>query len=141
MSLKTQPTDQNPAEVLNAVEDPNRREDCLRLLEIFEEEVGAPAVMWGDAIVGFGTYHYVYKSGREGDWMLAGFSPRKRNISLYIMSGFEGVEDIMSRLGKHKTGKSCLYINKLADIDEAALRELIQRSLTYLKNTYETTPA
>ncbi|TXD32124.1 DUF1801 domain-containing protein [Lujinxingia vulgaris] len=141
MSLKTQPTDQNPAEVLNAVEDPNRREDCLRLLEIFEEEVGAPAVMWGDAIVGFGTYHYIYESGREGDWMLAGFSPRKRNISLYIMSGFEGVEDIMSRLGKHKTGKSCLYINKLADIDEAALRELIQRSLTYLKNTYETTPA
>ncbi|TXD39490.1 DUF1801 domain-containing protein [Lujinxingia vulgaris] len=141
MSLKTQPTDQNPAEVLNAVEDPKRREDCLRLLEIFEEEVGAPAVMWGDAIVGFGTYHYVYKSGREGDWMLAGFSPRKRNISLYIMSGFEGAEDIMGRLGKHKTGKSCLYINKLADIDEGALRELIQRSLTDLKNTYETTPA
>ena len=141
MSLKTQPTDQNPTEYLNQVEDPKRREDCLRLLEIFEEEVGAPAVMWGDAIVGFGTYHYIYESGREGDWMLAGFSPRKRNISLYIMSGFEGVEDIMSRLGKHKTGKSCLYINKLADIDEAALRELIQRSLTYLKNTYETTPA
>lgn len=141
MSLKTQPTDQNAAEYLNAIEDPKRREDCLRLLEIFEEEVGAPAVMWGDAIVGFGTYHYIYESGREADWMLAGFSPRKRNISLYIMSGFEGVEDIMSRLGKHKTGKSCLYINKLADIDEAALRELIRRSLTHLKSTYETTPA
>ncbi|RDV39433.1 DUF1801 domain-containing protein [Bradymonadaceae bacterium TMQ3] len=141
MSLKTKPTNQTPADFIDAIDDPKRRDDCLRLLTIFEEEVGAPAVMWGDAIIGFGTYHYIYKSGRECDWMLAGFSPRKRNISLYIMSGFEGVEDIMSRLGKHKTGKSCLYINKLADIDEAALRELIQRSLTYLKATYETTPA
>jgi|SRR5690554_996063 len=138
MAPKTVPTDQNPTDYINAVEDPKRRDDCLRLLQIFEEEVGAPAVMWGDAIVGFGTYHYVYASGTEGDWPLAGFSPRKRNISLYIMSGFEGAEDIMSRLGKHKTGKSCLYINTLADIDESALRELIQRSLTYLKATYET---
>ncbi|RAL25176.1 DUF1801 domain-containing protein [Lujinxingia litoralis] len=138
MANKTVPTDQDPLAYLNALEDEGRRQDCLQLVQIMEEEVGAHPVMWGDAIVGFGTYRYVYQSGREGDWPLVGFSPRKRNLSLYIMSGFEGADDLMARLGKHKTGKSCLYINKLADIDQDALRELIRRSLAFMRQTYTT---
>lgn len=91
--------------------------------------------MWGDSIVGFGHYHYKYASGREGDWMLTGFAPRKRNLTLYIMSGFEEYDDLMQKLGKHSTGKSCLYINKLEDIDLDVLRELVGRSVQHMRET------
>lgn len=92
--------------------------------------------MWGSSIVGFGSYHYQYASGREGDWPIVGFSPRKQNLTLYIMNGFDRYESLLARLGKHKTGKSCLYLNKLEDVDLQLLRELIQESVAYMKNKY-----
>ena len=92
-------------------------------------------VMWGDSIVGFGEYHYKYASGREGDWFLTGFSPRKQNLALYIMSGFSEYEALLSNLGKFKTGKSCLYVNKIEDIDLSTLKELIQRSVQHVVET------
>jgi len=122
---KTQPTDNDVMAFLNTVEPAQRRADALRLNQIFREETGFSPVMWGPAIVGYGRYHYVYKSGREGDFLATGFSPRKAALSVYIMPGYGNFGDIVARLGKHKTGKSCLYINKLADIDEDVLRTLI----------------
>jgi hypothetical protein len=101
-----------------------------------KDVTGEEPKMWGQGIVGFGTYHYVYASGREGDWPLAGFSPRKRNLTLYIMAGFKRYDDLMSKLGKYKTGKSCLYINKLDDIDLDVLRELVHHSIEYMKQKY-----
>lgn len=91
--------------------------------------------MWGTSMVGFGRYHYKYASGREGDWFVTGFSPRKQNLTLYIMSGFSEYDDLMGRLGKFKTGKSCLYINKIEDIDQNVLKELIKASVDYIKQT------
>ena len=88
--------------------------------------------MWGDSIVGFGSYHYKYKSGREGDWPMTGFSPRKRNLTLYIMPGFSEYDDLLTNLGKYKTGKSCLYINKIEDVDLDVLRELVQQSVEHM---------
>ncbi|MCO5207271.1 MAG: DUF1801 domain-containing protein, partial [Anaerolineae bacterium] len=93
---------------------------------------GEPGALWGTSIVGFGTYHYKYASGREGDWFVTGFSPRKQNMTLYIMPGFEQYNDLLSKLGKHKTGKSCLYINKLDDVDLDVLRELVAQSADYM---------
>ena len=90
--------------------------------------------MWGDSIIGFGTYHYKYASGREGDWFVTGFSPRKQNLTLYIMSGFDEYDALMKKLGKYKTGKACLYINKLEDVDMAVMRELIQKSVAHLSD-------
>jgi len=92
--------------------------------------------MWGRSIVGFGSYHYRYASGREGDWMLTGFSPRKQALTLYIMDGFDGHEDLMSKLGKYKTGKSCLYVKSLEHIDMDVLRELVTESVAYMRRTY-----
>jgi hypothetical protein len=98
-----------------------------------EEATGEKAEMWGDNIVGFGTYRYKYESGREGEWFLTGFSPRKANLTLYIMSGFSRYQELLGRLGKHKTGKSCLYINRLEDIDIKVLRRLVRESVAHLK--------
>lgn len=126
---KTQPTDNDVMAFLNTVEPAQRRADALRLDQMFRAETGFSPVMWGPAIVGYGRYHYVYKSGREGDFLATGFSPRKAALSVYIMPGYGDFGDIMARLGKHKTGKSCLYINKLAEIDEDVLRELIRAGL------------
>lgn len=134
--LKTRKNDASVLDFLNAVEHEQRREDCLRLLDIMEDVTGEPGVMWGPAIVGFGSYHYVYASGREGDWMLTGFSPRKQNLTVYIMAGFDRYDDLMSRLGPHKTGKSCLYLKRLADVDESVLRELIAASCEHLTSKY-----
>ena len=92
--------------------------------------------MWGPGIVGFGQYHYRYESGREGDWFLTGFSPRKANLTLYIMAGFERYEDLMSRLGPHKTGKSCLYVKRLPDLDKGVLRELVEASVAHMRRTH-----
>ena len=101
---------------LDSVENKRRREDALVLLDVFESIMDEAAKMWGTSIVGFGSYHFKYDSGREGDWFLTGFAPRKQSLTFYIMPGFEHYEQLLARLGKHKIGKSCLYINKLADV-------------------------
>jgi hypothetical protein len=134
--LKTAPTGKDVITFLNGVEGDSRRQDGLELLEMMKEITGEPPVMWGPSIVGFGQYHYRYASGREGDFMITGFSPRKQSISVYIMPGFDRYTELMQKLGKHKTGKSCLYINKLADIDRDVLRQLIHESYTYMKQKY-----
>ena len=127
--LKTKLNDSSVEEFLNAVEDEQKRADSFELLKIMQEISGKPAKMWGANIVGFGTYHYVYASGREGDWMLSGFSPRKSSISVYLMAGFEQLSDELASLGKHKVGKGCLYIKRLSDIDEKHLRKMINHRL------------
>jgi len=121
-------TKQNKASVeafIKAIPDEKRRRDCLVILELFKKATKEEPSMWGDNIVGFGNYHYKYASGREGDWFLSGFSPRKQNMTLYSMMGFEKNADLMQKLGKYKTGKGCLYINKLEDIDLEVLKKLI----------------
>lgn len=138
---KTRPTGAAVEAFLQAVEHPTRRADGLRLLELFRDWTGWPAQMWGPSIIGFGRYHYRYDSGREGEFMITGFSPRKANLSIYILPGYRDMSDKLARLGKHKIGKSCLYINKLADIDEAVLRELVEDGLAYMQKNYETWPA
>ena len=130
--LKTQPNDLSVDEFLSGVSDDQKRQDCLALLELMKQATGAEPVMWGDSIVGFGTYQYKYASGRQGDWMQVGFSPRKQNLTLYIMSGFGRYEELMKSLGKHSTGKSCLYIKKLDDVDMPTLRTLVQESVDHV---------
>ena len=127
--LKTKPTQQNVDTFLQSLPDECKRQDCFTLLEMMQQISGKEAQMWGDSIVGFGAYHYHYATGREGDWFQVGFSPRKQNLTVYITTGFEQYGDLLSRLGKHSTAKSCLYIKKLADVDMDVLRELIARSL------------
>ncbi|MDN3647744.1 DUF1801 domain-containing protein [Reinekea marina] len=134
-TLKTQPTTKSIETYLSAIEDESRQADCRKIVEIMREESGCEPVMWG-AIVGFGKYHYKYKTGHEGDFMRAGFSSRKTNISLYIMAGFDAYPDLMSKLGKFKTGKSCLYVKKLDDVDIDVLRRLIRESLDFMEKTY-----
>lgn len=130
--LKTQKNEASVEAFLNSVSDEKKREDSFAILELMQEVTGEAPAMWGDSIVGFGSYHYKYASGREGDWFLTGFSPRKRNLTLYIMAGFKQYETLLAKLGKYKTGKSCLYINRLADVDLPTLRELIRQSAAHL---------
>ncbi len=130
---KTRINDQNVIEFLESVENKRRREDSLKLLDIFEEVSGEDPKMWGDKIIGYGRYHYVSKSGREGDWMVTGFSPGKQHLSLYIMSGFKVVSAYLEKLGKYKLGKGCLYINKLDDVDIEVLKDLIETSIGAVK--------
>ena len=111
-----------------------KRSDSLKILELMKNITKEEPVMWGPSIVGFGTYHYKYESGREGDWFLTGFSPRKQNLTLYIMSGFKRYDELMKKLGKCKTGSSCLYVNKLENVDMKVLNELITESVKYMKN-------
>lgn len=132
--LKTKPNDGDVLALLNGVEDSQKKSDCFELLDLMKEITGVDPIMWGGSIVGFGSYHYKYASGREGDWFLAGFSPRKQNISIYIMAGFSQQTDLLEKLGKHKTGKGCLYIKRLSDIDRAVLKTMIQRSVDTLSN-------
>jgi hypothetical protein len=131
--LKTQKTDASVTDFLNGVEHPQRREDGFALLGLMREITGKEPAMWGPSIVGFGSYTYKYASGREGEWPVTGFSPRKRNLTVYIMPGFERYDALLEKLGKFKTGKSCLYINKLEDVDLAILRELIEQSVQDIK--------
>ena len=133
---KTTPTDISAASYLAAVDDPARRADCAVLVELMSRATGAPAVMWGAGIVGFGSYHYRYESGREGDFCTVGFASRKGDISLYLMDGFEGKEALLGRLGRHKTGKACLYLRKLADVDLGVLDELIKGSVAATQARY-----
>ena len=127
-TLKTIPTDKDVITFLKEVEPPVKREDCLYLLKMMEHLMGEKPKMWGPSIIGFGQYHYKYESGREGDFLLTGFSPRKQHIVVYCMTGYEKYPDLMQQLGKYKTGKSCLYIKKLADIDLEVLSKVIKIS-------------
>jgi len=133
--LKTRENDGDVLAFLNAVPDEGKRADALRVMAIMREVTGEEPRLWGDNIVGYGHYHYKYASGREGEWFLTGFSPRKANLTLYITSGFEQFEDLRARLGKHTVGKSCLYVKRLSDLDEATLRELIGRSVEHMRAT------
>jgi len=132
---KTRPTDKSVIDFLNGVDHKTRREDGFALLEMMETLTGEDAVLWGSSIVGFGSYHYKYESGREGDMPCVGFSPRKQSMTLYIMPGFDDYDDMLAKLGKHKIGKSCLYVNKLADVDDNVLRNLIKHSYEHMKAT------
>jgi len=133
--MKTTPNDKSVTKFLKSVENDKRRADGQEVLKLFEEVTGMEPRMWGDSIVGFGSYHYTYASGREGDWMLTGFSPRKQSLTLYIMDGFDEYDKLLAKLGKHKLGKSCLYINKLEDVDQDVLKQLIQKSVEHMQKT------
>ena len=129
--LKTKPNDASVETFLKGIEDETKRQDAFVMLKLMEEVTGAQAKMWGSSIIGFGDSHYKYATGREGDWFVAGFSPRKQNLTLYIHGGLDRFAELLNALGKHKTGKGCLYINKLKDIDLATLRALIQRAVEH----------
>ncbi len=134
--LKTQKTGASVREYLDAIADEGRRRDAKAVARIMRRATGKRPRMWGASIVGYGSYHYVYASGREGDWLAAGFSSRKQALTLYIISGFREHDALMQRLGDHTTGKSCLYIKKLDDIDLEVLEELVTRSVAHVEAQY-----
>jgi Domain of unknown function (DU1801) len=140
--LKTRPTDADVAKFIAKVENDTRRNDAERLLEIYARATGMQPKMWGPSIIGYGSYHYKYDSGREGDMCRAGFSPRKGNVVLYLMGGYcnaptqAKMDALRAKLGKHKTGASCLYINKLADVDIDVLKEMVKLDLAYMDEKY-----
>jgi len=127
--LKTKKTKASVAAFLDQISDEQRRKDCQRVLKIMKEATGEQPRMWGSSIVGFGAYKYRYASGHEGEWPIIGFSPRKNDLTLYIMPGFADHTELMAKLGKHKTGKSCLYIKKLDDVELPILKKLITKSV------------
>ena len=133
---KTQRNDGDVLAYLASVDNKRRREDSLVVLKLMEEETGEPAEMWGTSIVGFGSYHYKYESGREGDFMVTGFAPRKQALTLYIMGGHERHAELFAKLGKHRTGSSCLYINKLDDVDLDVLRQIISESVAHMRREH-----
>jgi hypothetical protein len=137
--MKIHATDASVDAFHRSIPDDACRQDCLRVLEIMRRVTGDEPKLWGPGMVGFGSYHYRYESGREGDWFVTGFSPRKANLTLYIMAGFDRYAELLERLGKFKTGKSCLYVKKLADVDEAVLTELIAASVEHMRRNYEVT--
>lgn len=131
--LKTKPNDQSVTAFLDSVADERKRQDCYTLLGLMQEATQAQPQMWGDSIVGFGSYHYKYPTGNEGTWFLTGFAPRKQSLTLYIMSGFDEYDTLMAKLGKHTTGKACLYIKRLSDIDLDTLRQLVKQSVAHMR--------
>ena len=133
--LKTKRNKGDVEAFLNSVQDEKKRHDSFTILELMKKTTGKQPEMWGDSIIGFGSYHYKYASGREGDWFVTGFSPRKQNLTLYIMSGFDEYEQLLSKLGKHSTGKSCLYIKKIEDVDMDVLKELVKQSVEHMEKT------
>lgn len=135
---KTQPTKASVTDFINAIEDKEMRADVRRVAAMMRKATGKRAKMWGPSIVGYGTYHYKYASGREGDFLMAGFSPRKQALTVYIMPGFSKFDALMKKLGKYKTGKSCLYIKRLSDVDESVLEQLIDGSVRHMRENYET---
>jgi hypothetical protein len=135
---KTGVTDVDPVEFIAAVEHPTRRVDAETLLAMMRRVTGCEPQMWGPSIIGFGRYHYRYESGREGDFMLTGFSPRKANLVVYVLPGYDDIADDLAQLGKHKIGKSCLYINKLADVDLAVLERIVADGVGRMRREYET---
>ena len=133
---KTQPHDGDVEAFLQSIEHDGRRQDAFELLELMREVSGEEARMWGGSIVGFGEYHYVYESGREGDHMLTGFAPRKANMVVYVMPGFSGYQDLLDKLGKYKTGSSCLYLGRLASVDNKVLTRLVKKSVRDMRKKY-----
>jgi len=131
--LKTKQTGASVENFLKQISDEERREDCFAIAKIMEEITGEKPKMWGPSIVGFGSYHYKYASGRQGDWPVTGFSPRKKDLTLYIMMGFEKHRALMEKLGKHTSSKSCLYIKRLSDIHVPTLKKLIKESVKDLR--------
>lgn len=132
---KTQATNTNVADFLDKIEDEQRRQDCKAIAALMQEITGEPPVMWGASIIGFGQYHYKYASGREGDSVIVGFSPRKQNLSIYLSCGHGKFDALLSKLGKHKIGKGCLYVKSLKDIDMVVLKELVTESVNYMRTT------
>lgn len=128
-ALKTQKNEDSVDKFIDSIEDETKRSDCWRLVDLMSEITKQPPAMWGKSIVGFGSYDYEYESGREDTWFHVGFSPRKQNLVLYVMDGFSDYSELLSRLGKHSTGKSCLYVKKLDDIDMGILTEMIRKSV------------
>lgn len=129
--LKTRCNDASVADFLNSLSDEKQRQEAFALLNLLQNVTQTEPKMWGESIIGFGDYHYKYATGREGDWFIVGFSPRKQNLTVYLMTGFEGGGEVLQRLGKHKSGRSCLYIRRLSDIHLPALEELVQQSVQY----------
>lgn len=134
--LKTKPGDEDVDVFLANIEDDGRREDCRAVVSLMRETTGEEPRLWGGGMIGFGSYHYRYESGREGDWFLTGVSPRKQSLTLYILPGHERYPDLMDRLGRCRMGKSCIYVKSLDDIDMGVLRELVERSVENLRRTY-----
>jgi len=134
---KTKPTDLEALDYLENIDNEQRKTDCLALNTLMKESTGEHPVMWGTSIVGYGSYHYKYESGREGDMPLIGFSNRKQNITIYIMTGFSRYEELLEKIGKFKIGKSCFYIKRLSDIDVEVLKEMIISSIEVIKNKYQ----
>lgn len=132
--LKTKLNNASVEDFLNSIEDKDKREFAFFISDLMGKITKAEPKMWGTSIIGFGSYRYKYKSGKEGDWMLVGFSPRKLNMTLYIMSGFSKYEELLQNMGKFKIGKSCLYIKKKEDVDMKILKQLIKESVKYVKN-------
>lgn len=126
--LKTKKTDVSVSGFIDSIKDERRREDCRKIASIMEKATGAKPKMWGSSVVGFGDYHYKYESGRENDWFVMGFSPRKEALTLYFMTGTQPYAALLQKLGKHKTGKGCLYIKSMDDVDIKVLSELATRS-------------
>lgn len=141
MTNKTVPTDTPVTDFLASVEPEDKRADATALDALFREVTGFEPVMWGPSMVGYGSYHYVYDSGREGDFLATGFSPRAREFSIYIMPGYTDFGPILARLGKHRKGRSCLYVRRLADIDLGVLKELVRAGLEDLGQRWEIHPA
>lgn len=135
---KTKPTAVSPRAFITSVDHPVRRADGLTLLKFFNRVTGLKPKMWGPSIIGYGRYHYKYDSGREGEFFLTGFSPRKTALTIYVMPGYQDMSEKLKRLGKHKTGKSCLYISKLNDIDMDVLEEIVTDGLSYMRKNYQT---
>ena len=133
---KTKETENSVIEFIEQVDNVRKKEDAYRLLDIFAETTGLPAKMWGPSIIGFGSYHYKYATGHEGDAPLAGFSPRKAKISLYVTTGDTERDELLQQLGKHTAGKACVYINRVSDIDTEVLKKLINQTVDFLKKTY-----
>lgn len=132
--LKTKPTSADVEKFLNSIENEKRKKDTFVILDLMKKITKEEPKMWGPSIIGFDSYHYKYESGREGDWFLTGFSPRKTNFSIYIMSGFKEFDKLLSKLGKHKTGSSCLYINKLEDVDLSILKKMVTLSVRKMRS-------
>ena len=135
-TMKTIKNQDSVSAFIENVEDERKREDCRKLIKIMCQITGSQAAMWGSSIVGFGSYHYRYASGREGDFFLTGFSPRKQNLTVYVMPGFSQYDSLMQKLGKHKVGKSCLYMKKLEDVDIRVLTRLIDESVQEMRRKY-----
>jgi len=134
--LKTKPTRRSAEKLIRELEHPQKREDAAIMLGLFSEITGHKPVVWGESIIGFGRYHYQQRSGQAASWPVTGFAARKQNLTIYIMPGFEPFSELLGRLGKYKTARSCLYINKLADVDLSVLRELIEASIELMKQRY-----